>query len=149
MMRKALAETVGRDGKVKATTPHNDNVRQVEVAERSDAKGAWIVEAIGHDGELYQAIFAGPNAADCAKEYAATGGAAEHAKGPGSGQGPSDQSMDDPLLFLLCLAMFCSAWLCSPLKIGVLLLRRKGRDRHSRKGSASFAPMWHDGAGIA
>jgi hypothetical protein len=68
---EALAETVGRDGKVKATTPHNDNARQVEVAERSDAKGAWIVEAIGHDGELYQAIFAGPNAADRAKEYAA------------------------------------------------------------------------------
>jgi hypothetical protein len=37
------------------------------------------------------------------------GGAAEHAKGPGSGQGPSDQSMDDPLLFLLCLAVFCLA----------------------------------------
>ena len=68
---EALAETVGRDGKVKATTPHNDNLRQAEVAERSDAKGAWIVEAIGHYGELYQAIFAGPNAADCAKEYAA------------------------------------------------------------------------------
>jgi len=55
---------------VVTTAPHEDDIRQVEVAERLNAKGAWTVEAIGSDGEIYQAIFAGPDAADRAKEYA-------------------------------------------------------------------------------
>lgn len=56
--------------KVKATAPHHDNVRQVEVVERSDDKGSWMVEAIGPNGEIYHAVFTGPDAADRAREYA-------------------------------------------------------------------------------
>ena len=56
--------------KAKATAPHNDSVRQVEVVERSDATGAWLVEAIGANGEIYHAVFTGPGAADRAREYA-------------------------------------------------------------------------------
>lgn len=35
---------------------------QIEVAERIDDPGAWTVEAIGSDGEIFQAIFLGPDA---------------------------------------------------------------------------------------
>ena len=44
--------------------------QEVEVAERKDMPGAWTVEAIGPDGEIYQAIFAGPEAKSRALEYA-------------------------------------------------------------------------------
>ena len=42
----------------------------VETAEREGYPGAWTVEAIGSDGEIYQAIFAGPEARVRAEEYA-------------------------------------------------------------------------------
>ena len=43
-----------------------------EVVERKDTPGAWGVEAIdiAGDGEIYMAVFSGPNAEDHAKEYA-------------------------------------------------------------------------------
>lgn len=44
----------------------------VEVAERFDNPGAWTVEAIGSDGEIYQAIFIGPDAELRARVYAKT-----------------------------------------------------------------------------
>ena len=43
---------------------------QIEVAERTDRPGVWTVEAIGEDGEIYQALFMGPNAEERAREYA-------------------------------------------------------------------------------
>lgn len=42
----------------------------VTVEEWKGALGAWTVEAIGLDGEIYQAIFAGPDAQRRAHEYA-------------------------------------------------------------------------------
>jgi hypothetical protein len=55
--------------------PTNDNDRpgpEVSVAERHDAPGVWTVEAIdmASDGEIYQAIFAGPDAEKRAYDYA-------------------------------------------------------------------------------
>jgi hypothetical protein len=41
----------------------------VEVVERRDSRGVWTVEAIGGDGEIYQALFAGPEAESRAREY--------------------------------------------------------------------------------
>ena len=41
-----------------------------EVAERTDSPGVWTVEAIGPDGEIHQALFAGPYAKSRASEYA-------------------------------------------------------------------------------
>ena len=43
----------------------------IEVFERKGQPGAWSVEAIGDDGEIYQAIFIGPEAKEHAAEYAA------------------------------------------------------------------------------
>lgn len=45
---------------------------EVEVAERTDAPGNWTVEAVdtGCEGEVYQAIFIGPNARERAVSYA-------------------------------------------------------------------------------
>lgn len=43
----------------------------VEITERTDAAGVWTVEAIGGDGEIYQAIFPGPLSETRAREYAA------------------------------------------------------------------------------
>jgi hypothetical protein len=45
-------------------------IEQVEVAPREGMQGAWTVEAIGSDGEIYQAIFLGPEAESRAHEYA-------------------------------------------------------------------------------
>lgn len=42
----------------------------VAVEERTNQPGAWTVEAIGNDGEIYQAIFLGPEAEERAYEYA-------------------------------------------------------------------------------
>lgn len=46
---------------------------QIEVVERHDTPGSWGVEAINTagDGEIYMAIFSGPEARDRAREYAA------------------------------------------------------------------------------
>lgn len=46
---------------------------EVEVVERRDAPGTWAVEAIDHgsEGEIYLAVFAGPDAQGRAREYAA------------------------------------------------------------------------------
>lgn len=43
---------------------------RIEVAERQDRPGVWSVEAIGCDGEIYQAWFIGPDAQSRAYEYA-------------------------------------------------------------------------------
>ena len=45
---------------------------QVEVVERCDTPGAWSVEAINiaGDGEVYLAVFSGPDAHARASEYA-------------------------------------------------------------------------------
>jgi hypothetical protein len=43
----------------------------VEVFERKGSPGVWSVEAIGSDGEIYQALFVGPEARALAIEYAA------------------------------------------------------------------------------
>lgn len=43
---------------------------EIEVAERIDNPGAWTVEAIGSDSEIYQALFMGPDAEQRAREYA-------------------------------------------------------------------------------
>ena len=42
----------------------------VEVAACESIAGGWTVEAIGADGEVYQAIFIGPEAESRAHEYA-------------------------------------------------------------------------------
>ena len=44
----------------------------IEVVERRDTPGAWVVEAINAagDGEIYMAVFSGPAAKDRAVEYA-------------------------------------------------------------------------------
>lgn len=44
-----------------------------EVAESKNTPGEWVVEAINRDGdgEIYAAIFSGPNAEQRAREYAA------------------------------------------------------------------------------
>lgn len=54
------------------------NVRQfenaqpmsAEVFERKGEPGVWSTEAFGPDGEIYQAIFIGPEAQARAEEYA-------------------------------------------------------------------------------
>jgi hypothetical protein len=46
-------------------------MNSVEVFERKGQPGVWSVEAIGEDGEIYQAIFIGPEAKARAVEYAA------------------------------------------------------------------------------
>lgn len=43
---------------------------QVDVVERKDAPDVWTVEAIGSDGEIYQALFCGPQSRQRAFEYA-------------------------------------------------------------------------------
>lgn len=45
---------------------------EVEVVERQDTPGAWSVEAIDHgsEGEVYLAVFSGPEAHGRAREYA-------------------------------------------------------------------------------
>lgn len=45
---------------------------EVEVQERRDSPGVWTVEAIdtGSEGEVYQALFAGPKAKERAYDYA-------------------------------------------------------------------------------
>ena len=45
---------------------------QVKVSERRDIPGAWAVEAINidGDGEVYMAVFSGPDARGRAEEYA-------------------------------------------------------------------------------
>jgi hypothetical protein len=58
------------NAKAQVAKRHHDSIRQIEVIERADAKGAWMVEAIGSGGEVYQAIFSGPEAEGRAKEYA-------------------------------------------------------------------------------
>jgi hypothetical protein len=42
----------------------------VAVEEWSEQPNTWTVEAIGQDGEVYQAIFLGPEAKERAYEYA-------------------------------------------------------------------------------
>lgn len=58
-----------------ALSKANDNQPrglEVEVAERMDAPGNWTVEAVdtGSEGEIYQAIFIGPQARERALDYA-------------------------------------------------------------------------------
>jgi hypothetical protein len=53
----------------------NDNAPrglEVDVAERQDQPGVWTVEAVdtGSEGEIYQALFIGPNARQRAYDYA-------------------------------------------------------------------------------
>lgn len=45
-------------------------ITSVEVEERHNMAGVWTVEAIGAEGEIYQALFAGPDAESRAYEYA-------------------------------------------------------------------------------
>jgi hypothetical protein len=45
-------------------------MQSIDVIEREDAPGVWTVEAIGRDGEIYQALFYGPQARHRALEYA-------------------------------------------------------------------------------
>lgn len=54
-----------------AFVEHSTEVKMTVSIEkwRRDAT-AWTVEAIGSDGEIYQAIFAGPDAERRAREYA-------------------------------------------------------------------------------
>lgn len=40
-----------------------------ELSERKNAPGEWGVEAIGSDGEIYMAIFSGPEAEERARAY--------------------------------------------------------------------------------
>ncbi len=42
-----------------------------QIAEWRETPGGWTVEAIGDDGEIYQAFFYGPEAKERAEEYAA------------------------------------------------------------------------------
>lgn len=42
----------------------------VDITQILDSPGVWTVEAIGQDGEIYQAIFAGPTSEIRAREYA-------------------------------------------------------------------------------
>lgn len=56
-----------------AGIPHQSHeLASVEVAQRKDDSGVWTVEAIGPDGEIYQAIFLGPDSELRAREYAWT-----------------------------------------------------------------------------
>lgn len=48
----------------------HDMAITVSVEERVNDPGEWTVEAIGEDGEIYQAIFLGPEAKTRAYEYA-------------------------------------------------------------------------------
>jgi len=41
-----------------------------EISERENAPGEWGVERIGGDGEVYMAIFSGPEARERAESYA-------------------------------------------------------------------------------
>lgn len=71
-LRKALADA---GFKLPIPAKANDNEpRGLEIAivECDDDPGAWTVEAIdtGSEGEIYQAIFAGPNAEQRAIDYA-------------------------------------------------------------------------------
>ena len=45
---------------------------QIEVSERRDTPGAWGVEAVNvdGDGEIYMAVFSGPDAERRARDYA-------------------------------------------------------------------------------
>ena len=52
-------------------TKQEDNVSEtVSVEGWANNPGDWTVEAIGEDGEIYQAIFIGPKAKERAYEYA-------------------------------------------------------------------------------
>lgn len=60
---------------MRAIAQANDNDPrglEVEVAERFDLPGTWTVEAVdtGSEGEIYQALFTGPEAEERAYEYA-------------------------------------------------------------------------------
>jgi hypothetical protein len=46
-------------------------MESIEVFERSGSPRVWSVEAIGPDGEIYQALFVGPEGRERAVEYAA------------------------------------------------------------------------------
>lgn len=50
--------------------PEQISPARIEVGERHDRPGVWSVEAIGGDGEIYQAWFMGPDARGRAYEYA-------------------------------------------------------------------------------
>ena len=51
---------------------NKQNELEVSVVELNDGTGGWMVEAIDmpNDGNIYQAIFAGPEAEKRAREYA-------------------------------------------------------------------------------
>lgn len=59
-----------RSSAVKSSNEHAG--LEVAVVERNDQPGAWTVEAIdmAGDGDIYQAIFIGPEAQERAHEYA-------------------------------------------------------------------------------
>jgi hypothetical protein len=46
-------------------------MESVLVFEREGSRGVWSVEAIGPDGEVYQALFVGREARERAEEHAA------------------------------------------------------------------------------
>jgi len=45
-------------------------VGTTEAYERKDEPGTWATERIGSDGEVYLAVFYGPDSRDRASEYA-------------------------------------------------------------------------------
>ncbi len=52
-----------------AAANHDNATTISEPFEREGEPGAWSIEEIGSDGEIYQAIFTGPMAEDRAREY--------------------------------------------------------------------------------
>lgn len=58
--------------KLKPANENEPRGLEVEIVERRDAPGAWTVEAIdtGSEGEIYQALFTGPDAEGRARAYA-------------------------------------------------------------------------------
>jgi hypothetical protein len=58
-----MAESATRQSRERERLNH-------EVAESRTYPGHWHVEAVGIDGEVYVAVFSGPNAQHRAAEYA-------------------------------------------------------------------------------
>ena len=65
-----LCDAEAAIARVMASIRDTESTMQVEIQERADMPGAWTVEAIGSDGEIYQAVFIGPDAEGRAREYA-------------------------------------------------------------------------------
>ncbi len=52
-----------------AATAHDNETTISEAFEREGEPGVWSIEEIGSDGEIYQAIFIGPDAEQRCREY--------------------------------------------------------------------------------